>query len=500
MTGGGINGQAAAIAVTRFGLGARPGEIEAASRDPRGWLLAQIRREGADQPIAAAGASLPSSRDRMQEVAAYRDQVKAVKQESGRAPAAAQNAASGMTEQAMMTPTPAVQEKAADAVAPGQGLKDVRKMLVAPIRDETRDEIVARAQLAATTPASFRERWTLFWANHFTVAAKNLRTAALVGAFEREAIRPHVFGRFAEMLTASSTHPGMLLYLDQAQSAGPNSLAGQRRRAGLNENLAREILELHTVGADAGYTQADVTEFARALTGFSIGAERDGPDRMGAFLYRVNLHEPGQRSVMGRRYSDEGARGAGQILADLAASPKTADHLARKLATHFVADAPPPALVARLSANYQRTGGDLGELARTLVEAPEAWRPEQAKLKTPYEFIVSGYRAAGAAPQDGPREVIQPLTAMGHRPFAAPQPNGWSDQGADWAAPDAMVKRLSWASNFAARYAPPDAPVELAKRALGERVRPATLTALARAETRPEAFALLLMSPEFQRR
>lgn len=476
----------AAIAVTRFGLGARPGEIEAASRDARGWLLAQIRPEGADQPVAESGGALPSSRTQFAALADYRGQVKLAKQDA-RPPQPTTSA--GSDAMAAGTAAPAATD-----------FKDMRRMIVAPIRDATREEIFARTRLAATTPAGFRERWTLFWANHFTVAAKNLQTAAMVGPFEREAIRPHVFGRFAALLEAVSTHPGMLMYLDQVQSAGPNSLAGQRRGAGLNENLAREILELHTVGADAGYTQADVTEFARALTGFSIGAERDGSERMGAFLFRANLHEPGSRTILGRRYDGQGPELGRQVLANLAASPKTADRLSRKLAAHFVSDTPSPALVARLSESYRRTSGDLGALARTLVEAPEAWGPEAQKLKTPYELLVSGYRAAGVAPSEPAREVIQPLTALGHRPFGAPQPNGWSELAQDWAAPDAVVKRLGWASAFATRYAPPDPPAVVAQRVLGDRARPATLAALARAETRAEAFTLLLMSPEFQRR
>ena len=171
------------------------------------------------------------------------------------------------------------------------------------IRQGAGQEFLARAALASQTEAAFRERWALFWFNHFTVGQKNLQTVVLVGPFEREAIRPHVFGRFEDLLVASSTHPGMLMYLDQARSAGPNSLAGQRRQMGLNENLAREILELHTVGADAGYSQADVTEFARALTGYSIGSEREPAEQQGRFLFRPQLHEPGARTVMGAQNS-----------------------------------------------------------------------------------------------------------------------------------------------------------------------------------------------------
>ena len=447
----------AAIAVTRFGLGARPGEIDAARGDPQGWLRSQIRREGADQP-SLNGAALPGMRERFASLVDYRKAVKSA---------------------------------GADM--------DARRMAGQSLNQANVDEMLARAQLASVTPAAFRERWTLFWSNHFTVAAKAPQVAVATGPFEREAVRPHVFGRFIDLLNATSSHPGMLLYLDQAQSIGPDSQAGRRRGGGLNENLAREIMELHTVGVDAGYTQADVTEFARALTGWSIGAQNAGGQE-GAYIYRAVMHEPGSREVMGRRYADGEQDQAERILVDLAQNPATARHIARKLATHFVADDPPPALTARLEAAFNQSHGDLAVVAAALISAPEAWDPTPRKLKTPYEFLVSGYRAAGAAPQLGPREVAQPLTLLGQRPFGAPQPNGWSDLASDWAAPDAIVKRLSWARAFSDRYVPAGDPVQIADATLGARLSPATRTAVSRAESRPEAFALLLMSPEFQRR
>ncbi|HUO94392.1 MAG TPA: DUF1800 family protein [Rhizomicrobium sp.] len=469
-----------AIAVTRFGLGAKPGEMTEAADDPHGWLKAQITRDGAEQPQG----NLPGSVERFQSFIGY---------QTGLAPIRRQR-------KAPMTVSMAGEDEAMQQHAADQ-LKEERRAALQPLLEGVRDEIFARTRLAAATSQSFRERWTLFWANHFTVSTSKLQASVLVGPFEREAIRPHVFGRFEDMLVASSTHPGMLLYLDQARSAGPNSLGGLYRKMGLNENLAREIMELHTVGADAGYTQGDVTEFARALTGYSIGYKNDPPDEQGRFLYRPQLHEPGARTVMGRRYEQSGQDQARAIFADLAASPKTAEHLAKKLAIHFVADDPPRALVAKLRDAYLRSNGDLAEVAHSLIEAPECWSPEARKFKTPYEFVVSGYRAAGAEPSDPAKEVVQPLTFLGQRPFAAPQPNGWSDVAADWAAPDALVKRLTWATKFSAYYAPNDgAPVDVAAATLGDRMSAALKTAMARAETRFEAFSILLMSPEFQRR
>ena len=475
----------AAVAVTRFGLGARPGEIEAARSDPRGWLKAQIRPSGADQPAEA----LPDSRASVEAFRASRLEVRALKQAAG-----AQALAMGTA----AAPPPGT-TGAAPAAGAAAALKAERRRDLAPVRDEVAAEMLARTRLAALTPAGFSERWTLFWANHFTVSAAKLKSAVLAGPFEREAIRPHVFGRFEDLLVAASTHPGMLLYLDQARSVGPDSPAGQRRDAGLNENLGREILELHTVGADGGYTQADVTEFARALTGYSVGAPADGPDAEGRFLYRARFHEPGARTVLGRSHPDDGQGQARRVLADLAARPQTAARLSHKLAAHFVADDPPPALVARLQAAWLRRDGDLSAVAAALVDSPEAWSPTAAKFKTPNDFVVSAWRAAGTAPESAP-EALQPLVLLGQRPFSAPQPNGWSDRAAAWATGAAVIKRLDWSRGFAEGHAPAAASADLADAALGDRASPALHATLARAESRPEAFAILLMSPEFQRR
>jgi uncharacterized protein (DUF1800 family) len=504
----------ATIAVNRFGLGARPGEIEDAKRDPRGWLRAQIRREGADQPVPTAYPIQPRQPIRALAGAVKKPGAQANMLDASLAPPAAEAALQPMA------PQPAV-----FTFEPGQTLptmqaafrlfgdyqeqqklaKDdpmLRREAIAPIYESAGEEILARARLAAGTPAGFRERWTLFWSNHFTMAAKGLPETVAVGPFEREAIRPHVFGRFEDMLVASSSHPGMLLYLDQAQSIGPNSPAGFRRggKAGLNENLGREIMELHTVGADAGYAQSDVTEFARALTGWSMGGANGPPEQVGDFVYRANFHEPGTRTVMGRSYPDQGEQQARNVLRDLAASPHTADHLARKIAIHFIADTPPQALVARLRSAYLDSRGDLAVVANALIASPEAWDPTLRKFKTPYDYIISSYRAADALPRDPAKEIVGPLSALGMRPFGAPQPNGWSEMAADWAAPDAVVKRLTWAQGFANTYAPQTPPVDEAVAVLGAGLSLRTQMAVSHAETRPEAFAILIMSPEFQRR
>jgi uncharacterized protein (DUF1800 family) len=470
----------AAIAATRFGLGARPGEIDAAKADPRGFLRAQIRAEGADQPQADA----ETARQRISEFRDYQKDRQAERR------AKADDARPG------------------DAAVPGQvpDARDPAKMAQRMLREETGVDFAARARLGATTPAAFRERWTLFWANHFTVSATKLATATVVGPFEQEAIRPHVFGRFGDLLGAAETHPAMLLYLDQAQSVGPDSMAagylkrgggGQGRKAGLNENLAREILELHTVGVKGGYSQADVTEFARAMTGLSIGALRE--PTAGTTVFRDLAHEPGARTVMGVRYPSGGKEQLGAILADLAARPQTARFICGKLARHFVADDPPPALTDRLTRAWTSSGGDLARVAEALVSAPEAWDPTPRKFKTPYEFLISSWRAADAAPRD--IGVLAPiLTGLGQKPFSAPSPKGWPEETEAWAAPDALVKRMVWAQKFSAAAVAGRDPKAMAAEALGARLSPAAATAIARAESRGEGLALLLMSPEFQRR
>ncbi|HEY1752183.1 MAG TPA: DUF1800 family protein [Caulobacteraceae bacterium] len=453
---------AAAIAATRFGLGAWPGEILTARDDPQAWLLAQIRPSlGADQPETPA----PDAAQRLIEFRDYRRQKRQA-------------------------------ELAHEDFDP---VKVVTRLIVA----DAGQDFLARTQLAATTEAGFRERWALFWCNHFTVSAAKAQVATLVGPFEQAAIRPHVFGRFEDMLVASSSHPAMLLYLDQAQSVGPDTMAAMLlsrggKKAGLNENLAREIMELHTVGVDAGYTQADVTEFARAMTGWSIGGFKEGDAVAGRFKFRPAAHEGGVRTIMGRQYPQSGMQQALAVMKDLAASPHTARHIAVKLARHFVADDPPPALVARLEHTFQGTGGDLGEVAKTLVLSPEAWAPDAVKFKTPYEFTVSAWRAAGVAPQALPDVAI--LNALGQKPFSAPSPKGWPDEAQVWCAPDAVIKRMAWAQALAAQSLNGRDPSQLARDALGQRLTPLVATAIARAETREEGLAVLLMSPEFLRR
>lgn len=460
----------AAIAATRFGLGARPGEIAAARTDPQGFLLAQTRPARPGVPARA----LPL--ERVEALQSFR-QAQSAFQEANRR-----------------------QDRKA------QDLRAEVGTTRAALRDQIAADVLQRAVLGATTDQSFSERWALFWANHFSVGGGNFLRTATIGPYETDAIRPHVFGRFADLLVSAETHPAMLLYLDQNGSVGPDSPLAQQaarrsgadRKVGLNENLAREILELHTVGVDGGYTQADVTEFARALTGLTFRGFNGPAEAAGQTYFRALAHQPGARSVMGVSYEIEGEAQALAILKDLAARPATARFISRKIARHFVADDPPQTLVARLEAVWRETDGALDQVAAALVAAPEAWAAEPAKFKTPYEFMISSWRAVDAAPK-APADLAM-LTAMGHRPFFAPSPEGWPDEAAAWATPDGVIKRLVWTQTYAPRAIGAADPSQVAAQALGARLSPATAQAVARAESRDEGFALLLMSPEFQRR
>jgi uncharacterized protein (DUF1800 family) len=479
----------AAIALNRFGLGARPGElarlVQAAMTGPR-YLLDQLNDPASALIVDPALLSAPAA---FQAYSLYRQQRRTERQQATSA-----------------TPMQAGPQPAEPM--PGQPMEAAQRELQQQANRTLGAETSARIHKGLDTDQGFLERWVLFWSNHFTMAASGGRMVPFAGPFEREAVRPHVLGRFSDLLFATSTHPGMLVYLDQAQSVGPNSLAANRasrngRNRGLNENLAREILELHTVGAQGGYSQTDVTEFARALTGWTIAtgmAKRLAPDAPeGSALFLPQLHEPGSRIVMSRSYGQSGSAQARAILSDLASHPATARRIATKVATHFVADAPPPALVARLEASFNQTGGDLAALARTLVESPESWAATPAKFKSPNDFLLSSLRAAGIrAPRLG--ALRDSFAQLGQAPFRAASPEGWPDDAASWAGPDAVLKRVDWANQFATRLPASLTGLALAETALGATLGTRTRTAISRAETPQQAITLALMSPEFQRR
>ena len=353
------------------------------------------------------------------------------------------------------------------------------------------DETKALEDNAIATPTPFRERLVWFWANHFTVSIRRGQVAPLAGAYVREAIRPHVTGRFGDMLLAVMRHPAMLLYLDNAGSVGPDSRVGLRQNKGINENLARECLELHTLSPASGYTQNDVIALAKLLTGWSV-ERRDEP----GFRFRPAVHQPGDKPLLGRNFA-EGEEGGRAALRFLAEHPWTHRHLATKLVRHFVADVPPPDAVRRVEGVLRDSGGDLRAASLEIIRLPGAWTP-LAKLRTPQELVLAALRGAGLPPDREPR-FNGIVNGLGQGMFNAPFPIGWPDTAADWAGPEAMVRRIDWIYGFAGHPELVE-PATLGDTVLGGLLAPATAEAVRRAGSRRDAITLLLASPEFQRR
>lgn len=361
------------------------------------------------------------------------------------------------------------------------------------VRALFRAEAKAELDNALTTPAPFRERLVWFWSNHFTVSIRG-GIAAAACAFVEEAIRPHVTGHFEDMLVAVMRHPAMLRYLNNVGSVGPDSQAGKGGKRGLNENLARECLELHTVSPAAGYTQADVTSFAKILTGWSIDL-RDAPP---GFRFRRGAHQPGTEIVMGQTFP-EGEEGGLTALHFLAGHPATHRFLAGKLVRHFVADDPSPDAVRHIEGVLRDTNGDLGAAAAALITLDAAWQPA-AKLRSPQDFVVATLRALDLPQEQRETVNLQGVLADLGQPYqSAPQPNGWPDRAGDWAAPEAMMRRIDWAYGVSGGVGTRDV-VDLAALTLGPLLHDDTLQAVRRAGSRREAMTLLLTAPEFQRR
>jgi uncharacterized protein (DUF1800 family) len=455
------NPQEAALALHRFGFGPRAGSIEEIAADPRGALTAELDRPGAGQITKP---DLPTSGAANRAVFEYNAERNAENKRTRRD-----------ATQATMETAPAKPE-------------------AMPLpRQLFRNEARARIDAALDAEIGLVERLVWFWSNHFCV---NQDKTVMAGAYEREAIRPHVLGRFSDMLLAAEGHPAMLLYLDNAQSIGPNSIAGINRDKGLNENLGREILELHTLGVRTVYTQDDVTNFAKVLTGWTIRQTASDPDHGGEFVFIKRMHEPGPETVIGKEYDDNGTGQARAVLADLARHPATAKHVATKLAYHFIADDPPPVLVERLTQRFLDTDGDLKEVTMAMIAAPEVWAPEQAKIKRPGEWIVAALRATGERGDIG--RILGAQALLGEPLWRPPAPKGFSDENAAWL--DGLAQRLDMANAFAHREGLAIEPKAIMETALGPLASAETRQTIARAESRPEALTLLLMAPEFQRR
>ena len=450
----------AARALNRFGLGARPDEPTPS--DPQGWLLSQL---GSYAPLPAPWEPRP----RTVALVDVWNQMQRASRE-----------------------------------APADQRSGVREAYLREARKEYQAAAGARIASALQTPTPFVDRLVHFWSNHFAVSVDKLAVVGMAGSFEADAIRPHVLGRFEDLLLAAIRHPAMLVFLDQAQSTGPRSLFARRaeerqqRGRGLNENLAREIMELHTLGVRSGYTQEDVTEFARALTGWTIAGEA-GTAKGESFRFVAALHEPGTRSILGRSYPDDGEAQARAVIHDLVSSPATARHVALKLARHFIAEDPPEAVVARLAQAFTRSEGDLSSVYRELIASPESWQAADARFKSPWDWMISGGRAIGRR-EIPPTQAANMMVQLGQPIWRPGSPAGYVDSDATWAAPDALMRRVEIAQRLAR-----EAGNALDVRSLAPRVLPgglsqATASAIARADSGSTALALLLVSPEFLRR
>ena len=456
----------AAIAVNRFGLGARSNEI--APAEPLHWLLAQFEQY---QRMPSGWEHASRTIEIVAEIA-----------------------------QTQLETRQANENEKLSA----------RRLFRHDAQGTYAMAVHARAETALTTLTPFIERLVHFWSNHFAISVEKLAVVELAGAFEREAIRPHVLGSFKDLLFAAVQHPAMLLYLDQVQSIGPSSPAALRmtgrhpdEKRGLNENLAREIMELHTLGVRSGYTQTDVTEFARALTGWSI-ANPNHPDKNVAygengFVFRPQIHEPDRRTIMGRSYPQSGKMQAEAVLNDLASAQSTAIHIATKLARHFVSDTPPQSLVDKLAQEFVTKDGDLVSVYRALITSPEAWQPFPKKFKTPWEWFISANRGLGRQNLEGVI-VVKLLNQLGQPVWRPTSPAGFDDNAEAWMSPNALLRRVELAQRMVATNGNKIDGHVLADKLLFGAISQSTQEAIFHSESAATGLALLLISPEFLRR
>jgi uncharacterized protein (DUF1800 family) len=509
--------QAALVALNRFGLGARggaSGDLLNAASDPRGFVKLELSRQ-AGALLEAPG--LQSTPALAEAVFAYQDEVKRAREaakevvkDAAPPPEAAMPQKRSPSLDAVasnIAGSPAIKPAEGGSMAPADANATMQPGAAKPpqppinvIQKTFRAEALARLQRAAQADCGITERLVAFWSNHFCISANKGELARIwAGAFEREAIRPYVLGRFADMVKAVEQHPAMLFFLDNQQSFGPDSRGGQNRKRGLNENLAREIMELHTLGVGGGYTQDDVTSLARIITGWTFAGRQGQLGAPGTFAFNANAHQPGPQLLLGRTYEDNGVAQGEAALADIACHPSTAKFIAGKFVRHFVADDPPPALVAQLETVFRKTEGDLRAMTLALVDADAAWSTPMTKIRNPSEFLIASGRLLARIPED-PGPYLNAMNALGQPLWTPAGPNGFADTNAAWAAPEGLKLRLDISAQLASRIPNNLDPRELLDQVAAEATSSETRQTIARAETRQQALALLLMSPEFQRR
>jgi uncharacterized protein (DUF1800 family) len=536
--------QAALVALNRFGFGARggaSGDFVNAASDPRGFVKAELNRPNG---VLLEVPGLLSTPAYGQAVFAYQAEVKQAREAAAKSgapvseaapaqpaadpkaprrnlslnsiamdiaakdPAAKDLAAKDLATKDLATKDPAMKAPEngntnaamapTDAMQPNAAKQPTQPLNI--IQKTYRAEALARLQRATIADCGFTERLVAFWSNHFCISANKGELARMwAGSFEREAIRPHVLGRFGDMLKAVEQHPAMLFFLDNQQSLGPDSRAGQNRKRGLNENLAREIMELHTLGVGGGYSQDDVTSLARIVTGWSFAGRQGQLGTPGSFVFNANAHQPGAQPLLGKTYENNGVAQGEAALADIARHPSTAKFIATKFARHFVADDPPQALVARLQETFRKSDGDLKALTVALVDSDEAWQAPLTKLRNPNEFLVATGRLLARIPDD-PGNYLGGLNLLGQPLWSPSGPNGFPDTNAAWAAPEGMKLRLDISAQLASRVADKVDSRDLLELVAADAASEETRRTIERAESRQQALALLLMSPEFQRR
>jgi len=467
----------AVIAANRFGLGARPNELATIGDDPRGWLIEQL---DGDRPAPAEIAALQSSQQAFKVYADFINEKRELKKED---------------------------------LAKGDAKAELSPMRQA-IRETYLSQVAARYQFAMRTPESFRERLVHFWTNHFAVSADKFIVATLAGTMENEAIRPNLHRHFYDLLIAAESHPAMILFLDNQASAGPDSaaanLAHRRNRFGrakterkldINENLAREILELHTLGVNGGYTQKDVTSFAKVLTGWSVGGGKGlmNSGEPGKFVFREMLHEPQSQMILGKRYSQSNIEQPLAVLVDLTRHHSTAHFIASKLVRHFIADDPPPAAVEQVAKAFRDSDGHLPTVHRSLVNCAEAWTQVATKFKTPHDYVLSTFRAFDYVPPQ-PQRILASFELLGQRPYTPGSPAGWPDTASQWDGSDALMKRIEWATQVANRAGSRRSPILLAQNSLGDALGEHSSMSINNAADAAQGITLWLASPEFQRR
>ncbi|MBL1431591.1 MAG: DUF1800 family protein [Robiginitomaculum sp.] len=505
------------IAAHKFGLGARYDEVANIGADPQAWLQAQLtsvsstleeynlpssqegialfyhfletrRAERAnEQPIASASVNPKQRIDKFfQEYERMLGEEELIED-------------NGVRGSSLQTASNVYLKKHIDNIsrpASDKTSQELRRDMLAMFYSE----VGVRTVHAILTPASFRESLVRFWSDHFSVySQKSLLMTVTAGAMEREAIRPHVTGKFVDMLIAAETHPAMLIYLDNWISIGPNSYVGQNFGFGLNENLAREIMELHTLGVNGGYSQDDIVGFAKAITGWTIGNPNVQPEQLGNFIFEPLFHEPGSVNVLNKEYLGTGQDQGVEVLTDLANHPNTAAFISGKLARHFHSDNPPQSLIDRLELAFTSSDGDLGVVSATLVTSPEMWDGTFAKLRNSEEFVIATLRAFGVDTLT-PGQLIFVFDAVGQVPFGHHAPDGWPKEESSWASSSISSAKINYSDLLSGFIAGQPEPPAMATNILGSMLSASSTSGISSASSVEQGYTLMMMSPEFQRR